>query len=35
MSEKYLDLLLYYVCEWDQKGLEIYQNKCDIYERKG
>ncbi len=35
VSEKYLDLPLFYVCDWDQKGLEIYQDIFDIYYEKG
>ncbi|MDC3299399.1 hypothetical protein OAV05_02160 [Flavobacteriaceae bacterium] len=34
MAEKYLDLPLFYVCDWDQNGLEIYQNVYDIYDKK-
>tara|TARA_R110002051_G_C8754461_1_gene500707 strand:+ start:2371 stop:3324 length:954 start_codon:yes stop_codon:yes gene_type:complete len=35
MAKKYLDLQLFYVCDWDQNGLEIYQNIYDIYARRG
>ncbi len=34
ISKRYLELPLYYVCDWDYHGLQIYERVVDIFEKK-
>lgn len=34
VSKRYLELPLYYVCDWDYHGLKIYERIVDIFEKK-
>ncbi|WP_339652691.1 hypothetical protein [uncultured Maribacter sp.] len=35
LSKRYLTLPIYYVCDWDYHGLQIFQGVCDILKDKG